>query len=70
MKTFGYKRKMYLIIFSGLIYNLYLYQQEDITDHEPIKSPAMTISITERLNLKDSFCFEIIKSVKQNQLMH
>jgi len=69
MKTFGYKRKMYLIIFSGLIYNLYLlYPQEELSDCRTIIPLADTMTMSEQLNLKDSAAIEIKKSLNKYQI--
>lgn len=64
MKTFGYKHKMYLIIFFGLVYNLYLYQQDESTDCETRIPLTRNITISEQLNLKDSSAAETIKYLK------
>ncbi|KEO74109.1 hypothetical protein [Anditalea andensis] len=64
MKTFGHKHKMYLIIFCGLIYNLYLYQQEKPSANEPHKPLIKTVTMTDQINLKDTSATEYLKSLK------
>ena len=71
MKTFGYKHKMYLIIFFGLVYNLYLlYPQEELSDCQARLPIADTMTMSEQLNLKDSAAAEIKKSLNKYQLAH
>lgn len=64
MKTFNYKRKMYLIIFFGLVYNVYLYHKGDSPNRTVNISSAETIINLDHVKLKDSSSIEIIKSLK------
>ena len=53
-----------MIIFFGLIYNLYLYQQEESTNCKTQISMANVIGLSDQMILKDSSSTEIIKSLK------
>jgi len=64
MKTFGYKHKMYLIIFCGLVYNLYLYQQEKPSAGDSNLPISKTVTMAKQLHLKDTSATENLKSLK------
>lgn len=57
MKTFDYKRKIYLIIFIALVYNIYQYQlEEDQQSHCPHKTEfAEFLSEKDDLVYPDSY---------------